>query len=84
MSLPRALFLLTVACRLLTSVCVVCVVCLHHRYTALYLHGGVYADVDVVAKAPMAELVNSLPADLNMSGVVFVESLPSPWLIGFM
>ena len=49
------------------------------RYTALYLHGGVYADVDVVAKPPMAELLNSLPADLNMSGVVFVESLPSPY-----
>ena len=24
------------------------------------------------------------PAGLNMSGVVFVESLPSPWLIGFI
>ena len=32
------------------------------RYTALYLHGGVYADVDVVAKPPMADLLNSLYA----------------------
>ena len=32
------------------------------RYTALYLYGGVYADVDVVAKPPMAELLNSLCA----------------------
>ena len=49
------------------------------RYTALYLYGGVYADVDIVAK-PIVELVN---AHLNRSGVVFVESLPSPWLLGF-
>ena len=35
------------------------------RYTALYLHGGVYADVDVVAKPPMADLLNALPDDLN-------------------
>ena len=42
------------------------------------------SQVDVVAKPPMAELLNSLPADRNMSGVVFVESLPSPWLIGFI
>ena len=50
------------------------------RYTALYLYGGVYADVDIVAKPPIVELVN---AHLNRSGVVFVESLPSPWLLGF-
>ena len=38
-----------------------------------------YADVDIVAKPPIVELVN---AHLNRSGVVFVESLPSPWLLG--
>jgi hypothetical protein len=54
------------------------------RYTALYLYGGVYADVDVIAQPPMAELLNSLPVALNRSGVVFVESLPTPWLIGFI
>jgi len=50
------------------------------RYSALYLYGGVYADVDVVAKPQMVELLNAYP---NRSGIVFVESLPSPWLIGF-
>ena len=50
------------------------------RYSALYLYGGVYADVDVVAKPQMVELLNTYP---NRSGIVFVESLPSPWLIGF-
>ena len=54
------------------------------RYTALYLYGGVYADKDVEAKPPMATLLNSLSRDLNRSGVVFVESLPSPWLVGFI
>ena len=54
------------------------------RYAALYMYGGVYADVDVVAKPRMATLLNSLPDNLNRSGVVFVESLPSPWLIGFI
>jgi len=51
------------------------------RYAVLYLYGGVYADVDVLAKPHMADLVNE---NLNRSGVVFVESLPSPWLIGFI
>jgi hypothetical protein len=51
------------------------------RYAVLYLYGGVYADVDVVAKPHMADLVNE---NFNRSGVVFVESLPSPWLIGFI
>ena len=51
------------------------------RYAALYLFGGVYADIDVVAEPAMAELLNS---NMNRSGVVFVESLPSPWLIGFI
>ena len=50
------------------------------RYSALYLYGGVYADVDVVAKPQMVELLNANP---NRSGIVFVESMPTPWLIGF-
>ena len=50
------------------------------RYSALFLYGGVYADVDVVAKPQMVELLNDNP---NRSGIVFVESMPTPWLIGF-
>merc|ERR1740130_520892 len=50
------------------------------RYSALYLYGGVYADVDVVAKPQIVELLNANP---NRSGIVFVESMPTPWLIGF-
>ena len=38
------------------------------RITALYTReGDAVADTDVVAKPPMAELLNSLPADLNQS-----------------
>lgn len=31
------------------------------RYSVLYLYGGVYADVDVVAKPQMVELLNANP-----------------------
>ena len=44
------------------------------------LHGGVYADVDVVAKPQMVELLN---ANLNCSGIVFVEVGRTSRLIGF-
>ena len=30
------------------------------RYAVLYLYGGVYADVDVLAKPRMADLVNEV------------------------
>lgn len=42
------------------------------RYAILYLDGGVYADIDVVAHAPIAEL---LVADTSRP-LVFTESLP--------
>lgn len=51
------------------------------RYAVLFLHGGVYADIDVVARPAMAALLSAPSA--NQSAIVFVESLPSPRLVGW-
>ena len=51
------------------------------RYAVLFLHGGVYADIDVVARPAMAALLSAPSA--NHSAIVFVESLPSPRLVGW-
>lgn len=46
------------------------------RYAVLYLHGGIYADIDVVAEPAIVELITSEAA---RPGIIFVESFPVPW-----